>query len=204
MASQQVKRVAELQNPEVRAELNWRIHECERKCFASGRLGSFLQARAYARQQATREQVEGQWCESRTGTVQEMRPGTAVLQEATRVCRMCFSNTCVSREGSAREQEDLEVRGGVGIANPSGSIVSSQGSATSSNSYSSSIAEQDHESPRRLLLRPSSTHGNSSQQTSSSPIKSRHHQALLVANSFHRGNSFSACSSPQPRFALTY
>jgi hypothetical protein len=32
MASQQVERAAELQNPEVRAELNWRIHECERKC----------------------------------------------------------------------------------------------------------------------------------------------------------------------------
>jgi hypothetical protein len=32
---------------------------------------------------------------------------------------------CVSRGGSAREQEDLEVRGGVGIANQSGSVVSS-------------------------------------------------------------------------------
>jgi hypothetical protein len=32
MASQQVERAAELQNPEVRAELNWRVRECERKC----------------------------------------------------------------------------------------------------------------------------------------------------------------------------
>jgi hypothetical protein len=60
-------------------------------------------------------------------------------------------HTRVSREGSAREQEDLEVRGGVGIANPSGSIVSSQGSATSSNSYFSSIAEQDHDTSRKLV-----------------------------------------------------
>jgi hypothetical protein len=38
MASQQVKRATELQNPEVRAESNRRVRECERKCFASGRL----------------------------------------------------------------------------------------------------------------------------------------------------------------------
>jgi hypothetical protein len=44
-------------------------------------------------------------------------------------------HTCVSRGGSARELEDLEVRGGVGIATQSGSIVSSQGSTTSSSSY---------------------------------------------------------------------
>jgi hypothetical protein len=50
-------------------------------------------------------------------------------------------HTCVSRGGSAREQEDLEVRGGVGIANQSGSIVSSQGSMTSSSSYPSLIAQ---------------------------------------------------------------
>jgi hypothetical protein len=68
MASQQVERAAELQDPEVRTELNRRIRECERKCSASGRLGSIPQASACARQQATREQVEGQWCERRTGT----------------------------------------------------------------------------------------------------------------------------------------
>jgi hypothetical protein len=58
-ASQQVGWTAELQNPEVGAELNQHVHECERKCFASGRLGSIPQASACARQQATREQVEG-------------------------------------------------------------------------------------------------------------------------------------------------
>jgi hypothetical protein len=54
-----MERAAELQNPEVQAELNWRIRECERKCFASGRLGSIPQASARASQQATREQVKG-------------------------------------------------------------------------------------------------------------------------------------------------
>jgi hypothetical protein len=88
----------------------------------------------------------------------------------------------------------LEVRGAVVLANQSGSVVSSQGSTTSSSSYSSSIAEQDHKSPRGLSLRPSSTHGNPSQQTSSSPTESRHRQVLLVANPIHRGNSLSACS----------
>jgi hypothetical protein len=42
MASQQMERAAGLQNSEVRAELNRRVRECERKCFASGQLGSFL------------------------------------------------------------------------------------------------------------------------------------------------------------------
>jgi hypothetical protein len=99
-------------------------------------------------------------------------------------------HTCVSREGSAREQEDLKVRGGVGIANPSGSIVSSQGSTTSSSSYSSSIAKQDHKSPWRLPLRPSSTHGNPSRQTSSSSMESHHRQAFLFADPIATGLHF--------------
>jgi hypothetical protein len=48
-------------------------------------------------------------------------------------------HTCVSRGSSTREQENPEVRGGVNIANPSGFIVSSPGSATSSSSYPSPI-----------------------------------------------------------------
>jgi hypothetical protein len=49
MATQEMERASELQNPEVRAELIRRVRECERKCFASGRLDSFPQARAYAK-----------------------------------------------------------------------------------------------------------------------------------------------------------
>jgi hypothetical protein len=45
-----MERVEELQDPEVRAELNRHVHECERKCFASGRLDSIPQASARARQ----------------------------------------------------------------------------------------------------------------------------------------------------------
>jgi hypothetical protein len=94
MVSQQMERAAELQDPEVRAESNRRVREGEWKCFASSRLGSIPQARAYARQRTTREQVEGQWCESRTKTAQEMRPGVAmVLPEATWVCQPCFCST---------------------------------------------------------------------------------------------------------------
>jgi hypothetical protein len=52
MASQQVKKAAELQDPEVRAELNRRVRECKRKYFASVRLDSIQQARAYTRQKA--------------------------------------------------------------------------------------------------------------------------------------------------------
>jgi hypothetical protein len=47
MASQQMERAVELQDSEVRTELNRLIRECERKCFASGQLSSFPQARAY-------------------------------------------------------------------------------------------------------------------------------------------------------------
>jgi hypothetical protein len=40
MASQQVEGTAKLQDLGVRAKLNRRVRECERKCFASGRLDS--------------------------------------------------------------------------------------------------------------------------------------------------------------------
>jgi hypothetical protein len=60
MVSQQVERTAELQDPEVRAELDRRIRGCKREYSTGGRLGSIPQACAYARQQTTREQVEGQ------------------------------------------------------------------------------------------------------------------------------------------------
>jgi hypothetical protein len=74
----------------------------------------------------------------------------------------------VGRGSSTREQEDPEVRGGVGIANQSGFIVSSQGSTTSSSSYPSLIAQ-----PTTITTEP------------------RHRRALLIANPVHRGNSLS-------------
>jgi hypothetical protein len=52
-----------------------------------------------------------------------------------------LQHTRVSSGGLTREQENLEVRGGIGIANQSVSIVSSQGSTTSNSSYPSWITQ---------------------------------------------------------------
>jgi hypothetical protein len=98
MASQQMERAAELQNPEVRAELNRRVRECERKCFANGRLGSIPQASACARQQVTREQVEGQWCESRAEAAYQ---GCDQARRSYRRLRGCANRVSVAH---AREQ----------------------------------------------------------------------------------------------------
>jgi hypothetical protein len=61
MASQQVAggKAAELQDPEVRAELNRHVRECERECSTGARLDSIPQAHAYARQPTTRMQAGG-------------------------------------------------------------------------------------------------------------------------------------------------
>jgi hypothetical protein len=90
-----------LQDPEVRAELNRHVRECERECSADGRLVSFPQARAYARQQTTHEQVESQWCESSTG---------AVCRRSDRAQRSCRKlRGCAGRVSVAhvREQRRL-------------------------------------------------------------------------------------------------
>jgi hypothetical protein len=57
----------------------------------------------------------------------------------------------VSSGGSAREQENLEVREGISIANQSGPIGFSHKTTTSSNSYSSPIARAR---PRHLKKAP--------------------------------------------------
>jgi hypothetical protein len=91
---------------------------------------------------------------------------------------------CMSREDSAREPENPEVREGVGIANQSGPIGFSHESTASSSTFPSSIAEQDHNTSGKLV--------NPFIELFSSPIL------------FPTENSLSVCSSPQPRFALTY
>jgi hypothetical protein len=83
-----------------------------------------------------------------------------------------LQHTRVSRGGLAREQENPEVCGEVGIVNQSGSIVSSHKSTTSSNSYSSSIF---------------------------SVPEPHHRRALLIVNPVHRRNSLSTHSPPQLR-----
>jgi hypothetical protein len=76
------------------------------------------------------------------------------------------------------------------FASASGSIMLVAGSAR----FSRRVCEQNN--------RPSSTHVNPSWQTSSSSTESRHRRVFLFTNPIHHGNSFSVCSSPQPRFAL--
>jgi hypothetical protein len=52
-----------------------------------------------------------------------------------------LQHTRLSSGGLVREQENPEVRGGVGIANQTGSIVLSQGSTTTNSSYPSLITQ---------------------------------------------------------------
>jgi hypothetical protein len=112
-----------------------------------------------------------------------------------------LQHTGVSRGGSAREQENLEVRGGVGIATQFGSIISSQGPTMSSSSYPSLITQPTtittghHEEYPSGHLPPTTIPW----QVSSSPTEPRHRRALLIADPIHRENSLSTCSSPQPR-----
>jgi hypothetical protein len=137
------------------------------------------------------------------------RSGEAKVAVITRRIRKEQLRGCAGRGSAAqmckqrrlsREQGNPEVRRGVVLANQSGSVVSSQGSMTSSSSYSSSIAEQDHKSLRGLPLRPFSTHYNS-RQTSSSPTKSRHRRALFITDLVRHGSSLSIRSSLQSRLS---
>jgi hypothetical protein len=142
MASQQVKKATELQNPEVRAESNRRVRECEWKCFASGRLGSIPQACAVQgnRPRASKLRASGM------RAVQEQCAGDATGRGDPAggyagVPTVFLQHTRVSRVSSSREQENPEVRGGVSIANQSGPIGFFHESTTSSSSYSSPIVQ---------------------------------------------------------------
>jgi hypothetical protein len=82
----------------------------------------------------------------------ELQPGTAALQVTARAYRMCFLRCMsMSREDSVREQENPKIRREDGIANQSGPIGFSHESTTSSSTFPSSIAEQDHNTSRKLV-----------------------------------------------------
>jgi hypothetical protein len=112
-----------------------------------------------------------------------------------------LQHTRVSSGGSAREQENFEVRAGVGIATQSGSIVSSQGPTTSSSSYPSLITQPTTVTTDHREENPS---GHSPPtaipwQASSSPTEPRHCRVLLIADLVLHGNSLSTRSPSQPK-----
>jgi hypothetical protein len=106
-----------------------------------GQLSSFLQARAYARQLTTRMQAGGRWSGSGAEAAHRRCDQARRSCRRLRGCADCVSAAHAREQWRlSREQENPEVRGGDGIANQSGSNVSSQRSTTSSSFYSSSIA----------------------------------------------------------------
>jgi hypothetical protein len=167
------------------------------KCSASGRLGSFLQARAYASNkprtskleadgvEADRERQPCEWlCKyagsARTGAVRS----TKVSSWANRGVRSTrlWHRMCVERGSLTRERENPRVRVEVDITNPFGSIVSSHDPRHSTVlAPRGSLHRYHHESSRRLPLRPFSTHCNP-RQASSSTTESRHRRAFLFAD----------------------
>jgi hypothetical protein len=62
-----------------------------------------------------------------------------------------LQHTRMSSGGLVREQENPKVRGGVGIANPSGSIVLSYGPRHPATPFPRRSIERDHNSSRKLL-----------------------------------------------------
>jgi hypothetical protein len=84
-----------------------------------------------------------------------------------------LQHTHVSRGGLAREQENHEVRGEDGIANQSGSIVSSHKSTTSNNSYSSLIVRARSQYLKKA--REPSYQASSNPFTETSPANHHHH-----------------------------
>jgi hypothetical protein len=140
---------------------------------------------------------------ARTGAVRSTKVSSCASRGvwSTRL----WHRMCMGRGSSTREQENPRDRGEVDIANPFGSIVLSHDPRHPTFLIPcDSLNRHHHESPRRLLLRPFSTHYNHSRQTSSSSTESRHRRAHLIADPVHCGNSLSVCSSPQPRFALIH
>jgi hypothetical protein len=81
----------------------------------------------------------------------------------------------MGRGDSVHEQENPEVRGGVGIANQSGSIILSHKSTTSSSSYLSSIVRAR---PQHIKKAPRPSYRASSNSfTETSPANRHHHES---------------------------
>jgi hypothetical protein len=107
MASQPVERAAELQDPEVRAELNWRVHECERKCLPVADSARFRRRVRVQdnRPRASRLKASGVRVEQKWRTGDAIRRGDPTEGYAS-VPAVFQWHLCVSRGSSTREQED--------------------------------------------------------------------------------------------------
>jgi hypothetical protein len=124
-------------------------------------------------------------CSARTGAVRSRRVSSCANRSVRPA--MLKHHLCVGRGSSTREQEDLEIRGGVGIANQSGSIVSSHESTTSSSSYSSPIVRAR---PQHLKKAFGPSH-----RTSSIPVY-RNILAVAIVATGHHERYFSSHSPP--------
>jgi hypothetical protein len=94
-----------------------------------------------------------------------------------------LQHTRVSSGDLACEQENPEVREGVGIANQSGPIGFFHKTTTSSNSYSLPIGRARPQHIKKAR--------EPSYRASSSPTEPRHRQALLITDPVRHGNSLS-------------
>jgi hypothetical protein len=210
MASQQVERTAELQDPEVRAELDWRVCKCVRECSAGAGSARF---RRRVRVQGNRPRasrlrangVRAEWEQRVGGATRRGGPAGGYAG----VPAVFLQHTRASREGSAREQDDLEVHGGVSIANQSGSIVSSGVHDVQQflPLVDRSTDHRHHGSPWGVFLQSSSTHCNPLASffvthRTSSPSSTSHRRSYSPWEfTFH---PFSSTIKATPRFAMTH
>jgi hypothetical protein len=137
---------------EVWAELDWRVRGCERSVLPvadSARFRRRMRVQGNG-PRASRLRASGVKAVHEQCAGDATRRGDPVGAYAG-VPAVFLQHTRVSSGGLACEQENPEVRGGVGIANQSGLIGFFHKSTTSSNSYLSLIAEQDHDTSKKLL-----------------------------------------------------
>jgi hypothetical protein len=124
------------------AEVATRCNELgEARCSQARRAPfTHIQARAYARQPTTRMLAGGRWCGSRAEAAHQKCNQAWQSYRKLRGCAGRVSVAHVRKQRRlSREQENPEVRKGVGIANQSGPIGFFLESTTSSSSYPSPI-----------------------------------------------------------------
>jgi hypothetical protein len=124
------------------------------------------------------------------GVTSSEEPRCNQTRQSCRELRGCAGHVSVAHVRKQRkfnrEQEDLEVRGGVGLANQFGSIVSSYDPRQ--------LVTSALRHPRRLLLRPSSTTATLPGKLLRSPRNLVIVELTFIADPVHRGNLLSACS----------